>query len=167
MKKTWTILGIDPGTHTTGYGIIKTDAHTNVVVDYGYIRLPRALSLYERYPIIYQSIKHLLTTFPSIDAVSIESQFVSKNAQSTLKLGMAKGVAILAAAEQKISIYEYTPKKAKLAVAGRGSASKDYVRRMVPLVLQIETLLTSEDVADALALAICHAHHIKIAGQGV
>jgi len=166
MKKKHVIMGIDPGTRITGYGIIETDSHTFVPLDYGCIRPPCTYSLYERYLIIYESIEQLLATF-SIDALSIESQFFSKNAQSALKLGMAKGVTILAAVKKKISIYEYTPKKAKLAVAGRGNASKPQVQRMVQTFLQLKTLPTPEDVADALALAICHANHIKTMGKYV
>ena len=161
MKKQHIILGIDPGTRITGYGIIKTDFYTLTPLDYGHISPPATLPLYERYLIIHEGIEHLLNTF-LVDTLSIESQFFSKNAQSALKLGMAKGMAILAAAKRKIAIYEYTPKKAKLAVVGRGNASKHQVQHMIQSVLQLKNLPKPEDVADALALAICHANHLKI-----
>lgn len=160
MKKKHVILGIDPGTRITGYGVLETDCHTFTTLDYGCIRPPPKLPLHERYLIIHEGIEHLLDTYP-IDAFSIESQFISKNAQSALKLGMAKGVAILAATKRKIPVYEYTPKKAKLAVVGSGNASKAQVQRMIQTLLQLSKLPTPEDAADALALAICHANQLK------
>ena len=162
VKKKHIILGIDPGTRKTGYGIIETDLYTFHPHDYGCICPPPKLPLHERYCIIHEGIEHLLDTFP-IEAVSVESQFVSKNAQSALKLGMAKGVAILAATKRKIPIYEYAPRKAKLAVVGSGNATKEQVQRMIQTLLQLAAPPHPEDAADALALAICHANNIKAA----
>lgn len=162
VKNKHIILGIDPGTRKTGYGIIETDLYTFHPHDYGCICPPPKLPLYERYCIIHEGIEHLLDTFP-IEAVSVESQFVSKNPQSAIKLGMAKGVAILAATKRKIPVYEYTPRKAKLAVVGSGSATKEQVQRMVQTLLNLAAPPHPEDAADALALAICHANNIKAA----
>ncbi len=160
MKRKHIILGIDPGTRITGYGIIETDSHSFIPLDYGCIRPPSKLPLHERYCIIHEGIEHLLDAFP-IDAVAVESQFMSRNAQSALKLGMARGVAILAATKRKIPIFEYAPKKAKLAVVGNGSASKEQVQRMMQALLHLKAPPEPEDAADALALAICHANQIK------
>lgn len=159
-KKKFVILGIDPGTRITGYGVIETDLRTYSPLDFGCIRPPAALSLHERYAIIHEGIEHLLETYP-IDAVSVETQFVSRNAQSAIKLGMARGVAILAATKRKIPVYEYAPKKAKLAVVGTGNATKEQVQRMMQTLLQLKEIPKPEDAADALALAIAHAHSIK------
>ncbi|NGX50310.1 MAG: Crossover junction endodeoxyribonuclease RuvC [Chlamydiae bacterium] len=165
-KKKIIILGIDPGTRITGYGIIETDFHALIPLDYGCIRPPPKLPLNERYCLIHEGIEHLLDTFP-IDVVAIESQFFSRNPQSAMKLGMAKGVAILAATKRKIPVHEYAPTKAKLAVTGSGRASKEQVQRMVQTLLQLASLPTPEDAADALSLAICHANTQKVAYEPI
>jgi crossover junction endodeoxyribonuclease RuvC len=151
------ILGVDPGTRVTGYGIIRS---SNLeVIDFGCIRPSLKLELHERYLSIYEGIEELIAKYtPS--ALSIETQFVNKNVQSAIKLGMARGVVLLAAAKNKLKVCEYTPKKAKLAVTGRGSADKLQVQKMVQVLLHLKELPTPEDAADALALAICHAHNL-------
>ncbi|MCP5506655.1 MAG: crossover junction endodeoxyribonuclease RuvC [Chlamydiales bacterium] len=159
-EKKYVILGIDPGTRITGYGIIETNLRTYSPLDFGCIRPPATLSLHERYAVIHEGIEHLLDAYP-IEAVSVETQFVSRNAQSAIKLGMARGVAILAATKRKIPVFEYAPKKAKLAVVGTGSATKEQVQRMMQTLLHLKELPKPEDAADALALAIAHANSIK------
>ena len=159
-KKIYTILGIDPGTRTTGYGIVQTDLFSYELLDYGAIRPPPKLPLFERQLIIHESIAHLLKLY-TIDAISIESQYMSKNPQSALKLGMAKGVAILAGTQRKIPAFEYAPKKAKIAVVGTGNATKEQVGRMIQALLNLPEMPQPEDAADALALALCHSHNIK------
>lgn len=162
VKKKHIILGIDPGTRKTGYGIIETDLHTLHPSDYGCISPPSKLPLHERYCIIHEGIEHLLDHHP-IDVVAVESQFISKNAQSAMKLGMAKGVAILAATKRKIPVFEYAPRQAKQAVTGSGGADKEQVQKMLQSLLHLPNPPQPEDAADALALAICHANHIKAA----
>ena len=161
-KKKITILGIDPGTCVTGYGIIETDALIPITLStlVPFVPPPK-LSLHERQLIIHEGIDKLLSTH-WIDAVAIETQYVSKNPQSALKLGMAKGVAILAATKRGIPTFEYAPRKAKIAVVGTGSATKEQVARMIQVLLNLEEVPAPEDAADALSLAICHSHHIKI-----
>lgn len=159
-EKKYVILGIDPGTRVTGYGVIETNLRTYSPLDFGCIRPPATLSLHERYVVIHEGIEHLLDTYP-IEAVSVETQFVSRNAQSAIKLGMARGVAILAATKRKIPVFEYAPKKAKLAIVGTGTASKEQVQRMMQTLLHLKELPKPEDAADALALAITHANSIK------
>lgn len=154
------ILGIDPGTCVTGYGIIKSSPRKIEPLDYGCIRPPKTFSLYKRYLIIYEAIEELLEIYKP-DSVAIENQFVYKNAQSALKLGMAKGLAILAATKRDIPIYEYAPKQAKLAVVGNGSASKEQVQKMMQMLLGLKEPPSPQDAADALSLAICHLHHSK------
>lgn len=149
------IMGIDPGTRTTGYGIIQKEGL--VPLDFGCIRPPAKLPLPERYLIIYNALNALIEKFTP-DAIAIETQFVNKNVESAIKLGMARGMAILAAAFHKIPIFEYAPKKAKLATVGTGSASKAQVQNMVKLLLKLNALPSPEDAADGLAIAICHAH---------
>lgn len=154
------ILGIDPGTRITGYGIIAHKPSGISPLDFGCIRPPLRLNSHERYLVIYEGIEKLIERYQP-HALAIETQFVHKNVQSALKLGIARGMAILAALKKKIPIYEYAPKKTKLAVVGHGSASKHQVQRMVQILLSLSELPKPEDAADALAIAICHAHNIK------
>jgi crossover junction endodeoxyribonuclease RuvC len=151
------ILGIDPGTRITGYGVIEDDLAT---LDFGCIRPPVKLKIHERYLVIFKAIDHLLEKYRPA-AVAIESQFVHKNIQSAMKLGMAKAAAMLAAALRGIEVVEYAPRKAKQAVVGYGGASKQQVQKMVQTLLKLPTLPEPEDAADALALAICHVHNLK------
>lgn len=150
------ILGIDPGTLITGYGLIKQGASKVEAIDFGCIRPPATMPLAERYLVIYNGIILLIEQHKP-DALAIESQFVLKNVQSAIKLGMAKGMAILAAAKHGIPIFEYPPTKAKRAVVGQGHASKWQVQKMIQTILHLPKLPEPEDAADALSLAICHA----------
>jgi len=152
-------MGIDPGTRITGYGIIKSDSSKISPVDFGAIRPPPKLSLPKRYLIIFNALEQLIKEHaPS--AISVETQFVNKNIQSAMKLGMARGIVLIAAAKNDIPIYEYAPKKAKLAIVGTGQASKHQVQQMVQLLLNLSHPPQPEDAADALSLAICHSHTI-------
>ncbi len=153
------ILGIDPGTRITGYGIIAIDPHPKPL-DFGCICPPPKLPLEMRYKILFDSLEKLVEKY-NPTAIAVESQFVLKNAQSAIKLGMAKGMALLIAAKYNIPIQEFAPKKAKLAVVGHGSASKWQVQKMIQSILQLPTLPEPEDAADALALALCYSNQIK------
>ncbi|NGX37104.1 MAG: Crossover junction endodeoxyribonuclease RuvC [Chlamydiae bacterium] len=155
------ILGIDPGTRITGFGVIKHHPHRPIALDYGCIRPPAKASSSKRYLIIFEAIETLIETHKP-EALSVESQFMHRNAQSAMKLGMAKAMAILAAERKGIPIFEYAPKKAKKAVVGHGSASKEQVQKMIQTLLHLSEPPTPEDAADALALALCHAHSLKL-----
>ncbi len=159
MHKKEIILGIDPGTRITGYGIISTEG-TIIPIDYGCIRPPPHLPLAQRYKIIFESIETLIEKHAPTQ-IAVESQFVLKNAQSAIKLGMAKGMVLLAAARKNIPVYEFAPKKAKLAVVGFGGASKLQVQKMIQSLLRLPVMPEPEDAADALALAICCSHQRK------
>jgi crossover junction endodeoxyribonuclease RuvC len=155
------ILGIDPGTRITGYGLIRLLPTGIEPIDYGCIRPPPTHPLPERYRIIFEAIEQLIGKFqPTV--LAIETQFVLKNAQSAIKLGMARGMAVLAAARAKMEVHEYAPKRAKQAVVGNGSASKTQVQRMIGSLLGLPKDPEPEDAADALALAICYAHTNRI-----
>ncbi len=151
------IMGIDPGTRVTGYGILKKGSGLLYPLDFGCIRPPYTYSLHQRYLIIFQSIEELILKYRPT-ALAIETQFVNKNVQSAIKLGMARGVSIVAAAKNNIPIYEYAPKKAKLAVVGTGRASKHQIQKMVQVLLNLKNIALPEDAADALAIALCHSH---------
>lgn len=150
------ILGIDPGTHCTGFGLIKHFGNRHELITFGVIRTKPAQKLELRYLMIFEEIAQLVAQHGP-DAIAVETQFVQKNAQSALKLGMARGVAMVAGAKYNIPIFEYAPTKIKLAVTGRGNASKHQVQQMTKLLLALDKI-PAEDAADALAIAICHAH---------
>ena len=130
-------------------------------LDFGCIRPPSKLEAPQKYLIIFESIDHLIEKYKP-DAVAVETQFVYKNVQSAMKLGMARGMVLLAAARRKIPIYEYAPKKAKLAVVGSGNASKYQVQKMIQALLKLKEPPEPEDASDALALAICHANSYNL-----
>ena len=156
------IIGVDPGTIATGYGIVKLTDSKYQLLDYGCIKPPSTSKLSSRYAIIYDAILILLDKYRP-DALSIETQFVRLNAQVAIKLGMARGVVVLAAYKQGLAIHEYSPKEAKLAVTGTGNASKHQVNRMIQQIFCLPLPPTPEDASDALALALCLAHHLQTA----
>lgn len=154
------ILGIDPGSASTGWGVIHVNGNTYSLIDFGVIG-PKSKKLSERYFFIFDELEALIKKF-NPDAISIETQFVYLNAQSALKIGMAKGVGLILAGKYNIPIFEYAPKTAKRAVTGSGSASKESVEKMIYLLLHIaKAKKIPNDASDALALAICHAHNRK------
>ena len=154
------ILGIQPGTLKTGYGIIRITDGRLVPVDYGVIRPPAKLKLTDRYLIIYEGIESLIEQFQP-EILVVETQFVNKNPAVAIKLGMARGVAIIAAKKKNMQVFEYVPARAKLAVVGTGRASKYQVQGMIQKLLNLAEPPQSEDAADALALAVCHAQSSK------
>lgn len=154
------IMGIDPGTRITGYGIIATQDRTHTPLDFGCIRPPPALALEKRYLILFESLEALIAKYQPA-YIAVETQFVKKNVQSAIKLGMARGMVLLAAAKNGAEVFEYAPKKAKQAVTGSGASSKEQVQKMMQLLLKLPQPPHPEDAADALALAICHAHALS------
>jgi crossover junction endodeoxyribonuclease RuvC len=151
------IIGIDPGTVITGYGLISVKGNNFTPIDFGCIKPPAKLKLSERYHIIASALGEILDHYTPA-AMAVESQYFAKNAQSVLKLGMVRGVIMVAARQKKIPIYQYSPSSAKKAVVGRGNATKMQVQNMVKALLNLERIPEPDDAADALALAICHAH---------
>lgn len=156
------ILGIDPGTAISGYGIVQTDRQRKLrVLDYGTVRTSSNDSMDKRLTVIYSSINSLIEQF-SPDCLAIEELFFNRNVTTALTVGQARGVIILAAALHKLAVAEYTPLQVKQAVTGQGRAPKEQVGHMVRLLLGLEKVPTPDDTADALAIGICHAH----TGQG-
>lgn len=149
------ILGIDPGSRTTGYGIITTH---NGVISYrasGCIRTGSG-DMASRLGEIYRAVRELIETYQP-DEFAIESVFVARNAQSALKLGQARGVAIAAAVAAELPVYEYAARQVKQAVVGTGRANKDQVAHMVQVLLELSGI-PQADAADALAIAVCHVN---------
>ncbi len=158
------ILGIDPGTRISGYGLISIEGHHYHAIDYGCIRPPAHFKLSERYLVIFESIEEIIEHYRPT-ALVVETQYVHKNVQSAIKLGMARGVVMIAAKRQGIPVFQYAPMEAKRSVVGNGRASKFQVQGMVQRLLKLSSPPQPEDAADALALAICHAQaapHLKI-----
>ncbi|MBI3610359.1 MAG: crossover junction endodeoxyribonuclease RuvC [Nitrospirae bacterium] len=155
------VIGIDPGTVTTGYGVVDEENHRLSYVASGSITTVSKQPLPKRLKKIYDE---LLTVFRSQkpSAVVVENTFVSKNFQSALKLGQARGIALLAAEQYGVPVYECTPTEVKLAVVGYGAARKDQVESMVGRLLNLKVAPDSDHAADALAVAICYLHSAKI-----
>lgn len=152
------IIGIDPGSQTTGYGIIQKTHDQLKIIDYGCIKPPSREQFYIKNKIVFEGITFLLKQYQP-DALSVETQYVHpKNFQAGIKIGMTRGVIVLAAALLSIPVFEYTPTKAKRAVVGNGRASKAQIQGMIKNLLALPKIPEPEDAADALALAICHAH---------
>lgn len=151
------ILGVDPGTLVTGFGVIDFEGGALTLVEYGVVKMKPAMSLPIRLRTIYNGLVDIIErTAP--DEFAIESAFYSKNVQSTLKLGHARGVSMLAAVLHEIPTSEYTPREVKLAVTGNGGATKEQVEYMVVAMLKMKTQGEPLDATDALAIAICHGN---------
>lgn len=150
------ILGIDPGSRKTGYGIILQVAGRLSYVTSGVIRIDETLSLPERLKIIFDSLNSIITEYQPAQ-FAIEQVFMAKNASSALKLGQARGAAIVAAGFHSLPVFEYEARKVKQSVVGSGAADKTQVQHMVKVLLKLPAV-PQEDAADALAVAICHAN---------
>lgn len=149
------ILGIDPGSLVTGYGIIDSEGQSLKHVDCGCIR-PTGEEFMQRLERIYYGIGKVVETY-SPDEIAVERAFVHKNADSALKLGQARAAAICGTLARGVPLHEYTPREVKLSVVGKGGAGKEQVQHMVKVLLGLKGDLQA-DSADALAVALCHAH---------
>ncbi len=160
------IFGIDPGSERTGYGCVDTDGSRHKIVTSGAIRTKASASFPEKLLSIHTGLAALLSECQP-DCVAIENLFTAVNPRSALKLGHARGVAVLAAVQAGLPVFEYTPAEVKLAVVGHGRAEKHQVQQMVKLILGLATLPTPFDASDALAVAICHSHSMAPAGMAL
>ena len=150
------ILGIDPGSRVTGYGIIDQDGRHMAYVASGCIRA-KGDSLPERLGIIFAGVNAIIREFLP-EEMAIEQVFMNKNADSALKLGQARGAAICASVHSKLPVDEYAARAIKQAVVGKGGASKEQVQHMICVLLSLSKKPQS-DAADALGVAVCHGHH--------
>jgi crossover junction endodeoxyribonuclease RuvC len=151
------IFGIDPGSERTGYGCVETDGSRHRIVDCGAISTLSSAAFPDKLLVIYRRLGALLGEHRP-DCVAIESLFHAANVRSALKLGHARGVAMLAAVEFGAPVVEYTPAEIKRAVVGYGRAEKAQVQHMIKLLLKLPAVPSPHDAADALAVAICHVH---------
>ncbi|MEE4379167.1 MAG: crossover junction endodeoxyribonuclease RuvC [Candidatus Competibacteraceae bacterium] len=153
------ILGIDPGSQNTGYGIIEMSGGRSRYQASGHIRTPSGQPLAQRLKIIFEAVTQLISEYRP-DEMAIEQVFMHRNADSALKLGHARGVALCAGALAQLPIHEYTPRAIKQAVVGKGGAAKEQVQHMVCVLLNL-TESPQADAADALAVALCHGHTVQ------
>jgi crossover junction endodeoxyribonuclease RuvC len=153
------ILGVDPGTNFTGFGVINCTNNNFNRITHGIIRLPSSKPISLRLEIIYNELDKLIKLY-SPDEFAIETAFYGKNVQSAMKIGYARGVAILAAVHNNIPLSEYSPREVKKSVVGNGAASKEQVSYMIKTLLSIRTKM-KYDESDALAIALCHAFRLK------
>jgi crossover junction endodeoxyribonuclease RuvC len=151
------ILGIDPGTGITGWGVIDKNYNQLTVIDYGCIRTPANTLNQKRLCEIYDGMLLLLQEYQP-DEMAIEELFYNRNSTTVISVGQARGVLILAAAQRGIPIYEYTPLQIKQAVTGYGKAEKKQVQYMVKSTLGLNSVPKPDDAADALAVAVCHSN---------
>jgi crossover junction endodeoxyribonuclease RuvC len=152
------IIGIDPGSRRTGYGIVDISGATINYVTSGIIRLPED-SLPERLQLIFDAVSQLIEEYKPV-VMSIEDVFMSINPRGALKLGQARGAAILAGTNAKLPVSEYSPRSVKQAIVGTGAANKKQVQMMVTSLLKLPGE-PAEDAADGLAVAICHGHSMR------
>ena len=157
------ILGIDPGSRATGYGVITKKANQLYYVTCGIIKLGNKYAFNDRLKVIFDGLCEVIESHkPTVAAV--EDVFVAANPRTALKLGHARGVAVLAALQSGMRVYDYTPRMVKQAVVGYGNADKQQVQQMVRVLLQLSAS-PSSDAADALAVAMCHANQTIIDGE--
>ncbi len=152
------ILGIDPGSRKTGYGLIDVQRNKAIYVASGVIRIPEG-PLPERLKLIFDAVSQIAQQYRP-EQMAIENVFMSKSAGSALKLGQARGAAIVAAANADLPVAEYEARKVKQAVVGTGAADKLQVQHMVKVLLKLPAV-PQEDAADALAVALCHMHTMQ------
>lgn len=157
------ILGIDPGFAIVGCGIVDYTGNKFNVADYRAITTKAGVKLENRLKSIYDDLCELIDLFKP-DCVAVEELFFNTNAKTAIQVGQARGVILLAAVNKGLDVFEYTPLQVKQAVVGYGRADKSQVQQMVKSILALKEIPKPDDVADGLALAICHAHSYKIGG---
>jgi crossover junction endodeoxyribonuclease RuvC len=167
MSQAIRILGIDPGLRRTGWGLVECAGNRLVYVACGSLATDEDSALGERLVTIHDGLMKVIEQFRPVEA-AVESTFVNNNAAATLKLGQARGIAMLVPAKAGIAVSEYAPNVVKKTVVGAGHGEKAQIRMMVGVLLP-KADPQSEDAADALAIAVCHAHHrqsavLKVAG---
>ena len=155
------ILGIDPGTVTMGYGVIETGVDEITLVDYGALNTSASSPIGERLSYLYNRLLEIISRHQP-DAVAVEQPFMSKNVRSALAIGRAQAIAMLAAANRGIPVYEYAPTEVKRRVTDYGASSKEQIQEMVRLQLGLSQVPEPNDAADALAVAICHWREMQL-----
>lgn len=151
------IIGIDPGIAITGYGVVEYKNNRFRAIDYGAVLTSPKSTMPERIEIIYDSLGRIFKNY-NPEAVAFEELFFNQNVKTALIVGQARGAAVLSAQKLGLNIYEYTPLQVKQAVTGYGRADKKQIQQMVKLLLNLKEIPKPDDVADALAIAMCHGN---------
>lgn len=151
------ILGIDPGTAITGFGILDQMGNHLIANEFGVIRTSADMDMPHRLVIIYQELISIIQKYRP-EAIAVEELFFNRNVTTAISVGQARGIVLLAAAQMELEIAEYTPLQVKMAVVGFGGAVKKQIQEMVKILLNLDSIPRPDDAADALAIAICHAH---------
>jgi len=159
------ILGIDPGFAIVGFGVLEYENNKFKTIEYGQITSPAKIPMNKRIKMLYDDVSFLMDCHHP-ETMAIESLFFNSNQKTAINVAMARGVLLLAAENRKIPIAEYTPLQVKQAVCGYGRAEKKQIQLMVKAILALDEIPRPDDAADALAIAICHAHS-KIGGLNV
>jgi crossover junction endodeoxyribonuclease RuvC len=154
------ILGVDPGTATTGYGLIRKEGQKYSLIHYGCILTPAKTPLHDRLDTIYEELSDIIDEHTP-DHMAVEELFFAANAKTAIAVGQARGVILLAGKKKGISIFEYTPLEVKMALTGYGRADKNQIQQMVKTLLSLPEIPKPDDAADAIAIAICHAQTKK------
>jgi crossover junction endodeoxyribonuclease RuvC len=154
------VLGMDPGTALTGFGLVARQGGRLTAVEHGVIRTPAKTELASRLVQIHDGVKELLDRYRP-DAVAVEELFFNRNAKTFFSVSQARGAMILTVAQCGIQVFEYTPLQVKQAVVGYGKADKEQVQKMVKAILKMDGIARPDDAADALAIAICHIHSYR------
>lgn len=151
------ILGIDPGYAIVGYGVVNYSGNKFTPVTYGAITTPAGIPFVKRLDIIFNEMTRILNTY-KIEAMSVEKLFFNTNTTTAIDVAQARGVIVLAAERSNVPVFEYTPLQVKSAVTGYGRAEKKQIMEMTRMLLGLKSVPKPDDTADALALAVCHAH---------
>jgi crossover junction endodeoxyribonuclease RuvC len=156
------VLGIDPGTATTGYGLVReTQEGGFEVVDFGVILTPASLGMEKRLVMLYERLNEILLLHSPVSG-AVEKLFFSRNVTNAISVGQARGVVMLALAQSGLPIAEYTPMEVKQAITGYGGADKLQIQMMIQAILDLDSLPKPDDAADALAVAVCHIQSYKM-----
>jgi len=156
------VIGIDPGTATTGYGLVRENQDDSLqAVDHGVILTPADMPMAQRLALLYGKLNEILVLHHP-DSSAVEKLFFQRNVKTAITVGQGRGVVLLALAQADVPVAEYTPLEVKQAVAGYGGADKRQVQEMVRVLLDLEEIPKPDDAADALAVAICHLHSAKM-----
>ncbi|MEK6411069.1 MAG: crossover junction endodeoxyribonuclease RuvC [Acidobacteriota bacterium] len=158
------VMGVDPGSDTTGYGVIESDGRSYELIEYAGIRAPASLAFAERLLVISEKLEEVIARLMP-QACAVEETFYAVNVNTALKLGHVRGVVLLAAARAGVEVFEYSPLEIKSALVGYGRAEKQQVQEMVRLLLKLEQPPRPLDASDALATAICHANTASTAAR--
>lgn len=160
-NKAKTILGIDPGSTTIGYGVVSCTNNRGKpkAVAYGYINLKECIGQEARLLQLHEDLKELLNKYKP-DCLAIENIYFFKNAKTINKVIQSKGVILLTAIQSKVKVYEYTPLQIKQTISGYGKADKKLIQKLIQSSFEIKTDINPDDVSDALAIALCHVRHL-------